>query len=1374
MAKRSLGTLTLDLIAQIGGFEKGMDKANRKSKSTMGSMQKHAKAAAKAVAGIGIAAVGATAALVKSQANAADELMKTSRAVGVEVETLSALKYQAELSGVQFNNLATGLRTFSKNARDASEGTGEAVDTFDALGISLYDSEGRLKSTEVLLGDVANSFSDMEDGMLKTAAAQDLMGRSGGQMINLLNGGADGIADMRREAEALGVVLDAETGKAAEDFNDALTKLNKSLTGNYDLLGAATPAMKDFTELMNDPDTLKGIQSIVGGVGDLIVGFVDLSAEVANFVENMAEGVARIVHGTAFDDLDGQIKDAEELERKLAKLRQPTSAPNTGMGGGGFAIVDKGSAEEIAEVERKLVAIRAHIAELTLGELTAGAVDLSYVLGDVADSAGDVAGTAGGVKKLAEEITRVSDLLSVDEFGFQGNENPLDPSTWNEAGDAVKEYGDEIVRVSDLMKVDEFGFSGNEDPFNSATWIQQADDVAFSWTRAFDAMERGIGSVRNTMDDSSSAAKSLGQAMQVLQVAQGVSAILNQGMGDPYTAAFRMMQMAASVSSLIGSVGFAGEGSTAAADSQAVQGTGSVFGDASADSESILNSSELTAKATSNLVDINRDMLTALQAMQAGISSATGNILRGGVGQPTQGFSQWSLTDQLGDTASRALLGPGFETLGMDFITDWLNDALGGSSDVINSGIEIAGGRITDLIDNTVVSAFQDVEEKKHIFDDKDVRRFSEQLGADVSDQFSLVFGSMVGAVGAAAEVLGVTQGEIDNRIAQFRVAATEISLKDLDGADQQAELEAVFSKIFDGLAGSVIPYARDFQQMGEGMAETLVRVATQVQVADSYMGQLGSTLLDGLSGQALAQMSDALVSAAGGVENFMSVMGNFVDAFATDEQKLSIATSSINSAFEQMGLSVPATQEGVWALMQTLTDPDQIYRLAELTGALETYYGALEKIDDQRQGLTIELLKAQGDAEAALNLEREAALLALDESNRALQQQIWALNDQAAAAESAAAAAQALSDFQESVASQLLSIISPAHAELNELNKAMAAQIAAASELGVSEQRLHNMRQLHQLQLLEFAAGLEDSIASLNDQLFGSVDSGMQSTVDAVDYGMAQIRESMIGAIEGVNDWLNGSLLSDVSPLTPQERLEESRAQFSAQAALALGGDVDALSGMRELADQFLSESNSFNGGSTQEFNDDWMFARDLMQQIAGIAVPDAQPTYDQQASIVSATESTALSAYEQLGLASDMVGHVAAYSRLTGELPADIADRLGVPMGKLIDIMGFVPEDLSLALDDQFDGMVTGFDMTIDPLLSVQQQQLDTNNRMADTLDKLDLRLERLEEITEQGVGYQAVTAGNTGKQAASSQELVASQRLDSSSPRPAARIS
>ena len=62
MASRSLGTLTLDLIARIGGFEQGMDRAARTATNRMGQIERSTQSASSQIVSslksIGVAAVG--------------------------------------------------------------------------------------------------------------------------------------------------------------------------------------------------------------------------------------------------------------------------------------------------------------------------------------------------------------------------------------------------------------------------------------------------------------------------------------------------------------------------------------------------------------------------------------------------------------------------------------------------------------------------------------------------------------------------------------------------------------------------------------------------------------------------------------------------------------------------------------------------------------------------------------------------------------------------------------------------------------------------------------------------------------------------------------------------------------------------------------------------------------------------------------------------------------------------------------------------------------------------------------------------------------------------------------------------------------------
>ena len=225
-------------MASLGQLVVSLSMDTAKFVSAAGKSQQHmlrlAGQAGKMGAAIGAAmtaAAGGAAAFVKSAIDAADATAKAAQAAGTSVEAYSQLAYAAELSGVSADGLGTALKKLAKGAADARAGTGEAKDAFRAMGISVTDSAGALKSQEQLLSEVADKFASYADGAEKTALAQRLFGKSGAEMIPLLNNGSAGIAKMRDESIALGASINTSAGKAAEQFKDNLTRLGAVAKG---------------------------------------------------------------------------------------------------------------------------------------------------------------------------------------------------------------------------------------------------------------------------------------------------------------------------------------------------------------------------------------------------------------------------------------------------------------------------------------------------------------------------------------------------------------------------------------------------------------------------------------------------------------------------------------------------------------------------------------------------------------------------------------------------------------------------------------------------------------------------------------------------------------------------------------------------------------------------------------------------------------------------------------------------------------------------------------------------------------------------------------------------------------------------------------
>lgn len=186
--------------------------------------------------------------------NTMDQISKMSLKTGVSVESLSALKYAADLSGVTLESLEKSFIKLSKSVNTNSP-------AFSKLNIDLKNSNGTLKDNETVLMEVADAFAGMEDGAQKTAIAVDIFGKSGADMIPLLNGGSEGIKALMEEAERLGITFDAVAGQKAERFNDAITTLTYTAKGfTTELVTALMPAIDDLSTGMG---TASGLESLL-------------------------------------------------------------------------------------------------------------------------------------------------------------------------------------------------------------------------------------------------------------------------------------------------------------------------------------------------------------------------------------------------------------------------------------------------------------------------------------------------------------------------------------------------------------------------------------------------------------------------------------------------------------------------------------------------------------------------------------------------------------------------------------------------------------------------------------------------------------------------------------------------------------------------------------------------------------------------------------------------------------------------------------------------------------------------------------------------------------------------------------------------------
>lgn len=303
------------LTAALTGFD-GITGAFDDLTKSLSSAEGRANLFNKAALGIGAAIGGVITAATASAAvfiNNADELSKLSQKVGISTEELSKLKYAADLSGVSMGGLQTGLTKLANTADAAASGSKEANNAFKKLGVSVKDAGGNVKSSNSLFEELAERFSKMPDGVEKTALAMDIFGKSGADLIPLLNSGADGLKDMGDEAAKFGAIVDGDAAKASEELNDNLGKLKGVFSGLINTgLQPILPLLADLSNMFIDGVKSGGLLQKTGKA--MIVVFKGI-VTAGIIVKNTLDTIVDIIYAmgkAAYEISRGNFKAAFE------------------------------------------------------------------------------------------------------------------------------------------------------------------------------------------------------------------------------------------------------------------------------------------------------------------------------------------------------------------------------------------------------------------------------------------------------------------------------------------------------------------------------------------------------------------------------------------------------------------------------------------------------------------------------------------------------------------------------------------------------------------------------------------------------------------------------------------------------------------------------------------------------------------------------------------------------------------------------------------------------------------------------------------------------------------------------------------------------
>lgn len=420
-------------------FAKNSQKGLSGTAKSFDMMGAAAKAAAPLLAALG---AGAVIGRLRETIAALDDIGKTADKIGLTTDALQELRVIAESSGIGQGALDSSLERFTKRLGEAQAGTGAAKKALDQLGLSAnYLADIGLDRSLSVIADEMGKISDPTE---RAALAAALFGREGVAMVNLLREGSDGMARMREEAREMGVVIDEELVRGAEDAQTKLDLMSRVISANL------STALINLAPLL--VDAASGIAAVTSAVREFLSGTFQLP-ELMNA-----------------DQLREAVKEYDGLESQLARLEQAQAAYNANVEQFGA-----NSEQAAAWAERQAAAQR----------------DLAAALADKRQQEEATNRAVAGISGLAADRDAANERARLSEMGAEAAERER----------IARERIAHVERITADIRASQGGEISNEQLANVQELANQWEAAQIAASKILNPVQRAGGATRAAKDD---------------------------------------------------------------------------------------------------------------------------------------------------------------------------------------------------------------------------------------------------------------------------------------------------------------------------------------------------------------------------------------------------------------------------------------------------------------------------------------------------------------------------------------------------------------------------------------------------------------------------------------------------------------------------------------------------------------------------------------------------------------------------------------------------------------------------------------------------------------------------------------------------------
>lgn len=285
----NLGDVVNGLTSKLGiQLPDGM----KSSMNAMGSLDAQSLALAGGFAAVAAAIVKAEKAMIsmtKESAAFADNIITLSMQTGQSTQQLQEFAYASELIDVSVDTLQGSLTKLTNNMQDTMNGTGNAKASFEALGVSVTNADGSMRSANDVFYETIDALGQVKNETERDAMSMDIFGRSAQDLNPLIIQGSKTLKAYADEAHNMGYVLDDEALSALGAVDDAYQRLQKTQEGVKNQLavefapyleefyGDVTTMVKDGGKAIKDSGIVDAFGMLLETVGDILNPMSDLS-----------------------------------------------------------------------------------------------------------------------------------------------------------------------------------------------------------------------------------------------------------------------------------------------------------------------------------------------------------------------------------------------------------------------------------------------------------------------------------------------------------------------------------------------------------------------------------------------------------------------------------------------------------------------------------------------------------------------------------------------------------------------------------------------------------------------------------------------------------------------------------------------------------------------------------------------------------------------------------------------------------------------------------------------------------------------------------------------------------------------------------------